>query len=142
MDALYAEAEGLVRRYWKIQEDLLKSGDFSEVPPEYSEFMADPYLSLMPAVLDYYRTNNLHMAPDATTILVFQPSPGRTAVGSELALQGCADSRNAPLLDAQGNVFSAGAVLVHTYFFKTVDGQLKLYHSEADGEVDQCPSAS
>lgn len=139
MDALYAEAERILRLSWTIQEDRLKAGDFDTFPPELEAILADPYLQSMRTAFELYRAEDLRMSPDTSTGLTVRPSPGRVVDGSDLAVQACIDMRSAPVLDANGNVFSQGGLILQTYFFKTEEGVTKMFATQGDGEVAQCP---
>lgn len=139
MDALYAEAERVLRRSFELEDRYMQGGNFEEYPPELSDVLADPYLSLSRSTFEYLKENRWRGAHGASLDLKVQPALGISVDGSELALAGCLDTRNSPLVDVDGNVVSGGAIFTPTYFFKHVDGTLKLFASFAGDRVDQCP---
>ncbi|WIY83177.1 hypothetical protein [Propionimicrobium sp. PCR01-08-3] len=138
MDALYAEAEQVFRRSMELRNQFEGSGDYSEFPAELNELLADPYLDSVHQLFDFGRENGLHGPAGVGPALTVARYPGVSKGGSEVALRACLDSRDAPALDADGEVFSEGGLFHMKLFFKHFEGSLKLFDGTT-GSVDECP---
>ena len=141
MDALYAEAERVLRHSFELEDRYMQTGDFDEYPPELYEVLADPYLSLSQTAFAFHKENGFRGAPGTSAGLTVVALPATSRSDSEVALAACLDTRSAPLVDSSGRVVSEGAISLMTYFFKHVDGKMKLFLADAGDEVDECPYA-
>ena len=139
MDALYAEAERVLRRSFELEDRYIVGGNFDEYPPELFELLADPYLSLSQTGFTHFKESGQRGIEGTTPVITTQPLPGVSTRGSEVALAVCLDTRPAPLVDRNGTVVSEGVLKVSTYFFKQFEGKLKLFQAESGAEVDKCP---
>ena len=138
MDALYAEAERVLRRSFELEDRYMQTGNFDEYPPELYGVLADPYRSLSIASFAFHKENGFRSSPGTTAVVTVRPAQGVSKSGSEVALAVCLDTRPSPLVDANGNLVSPGGVLSVNYFFKRLDGVLKLFLAEGE-EVESCP---
>ena len=138
MDALYAEAERVVRRATELEELAIQVGDV-EYPAELEGLLADPYLTWSRVGLQQYRELGWKGPEGKNAILDLRPLAGVALDGSEVALEGCFDTRPVPAVDADGNVMSEGALFHRTYFFKHVGNGLRLFNATKGDKVDQCP---
>lgn len=138
MDALYAEAESVFMRSLELRYRYELRGDFSEFPPELSEVLADPYLSWVRQMYEFYREQNWSSPEGIEPAMVIRPYPGASREGSDVALQACQDTTQVPALDANGQVVSEGGLDYLELYFKRMDGNLKLFYGTHHG-IEQCP---
>ena len=138
MDALYAEAERVLRRSFELEDRYMQAGDFDEYPPELFEVLADPYLSQSQAVFQMMKESGYRAAEGTVAVFTVKPLPGVSRSGSEVALAVCLDTRASPLVDANGNVVSEGALFNPSYYFRHLNGKLMLFLSDAGEEVEKC----
>jgi hypothetical protein len=139
MDALYAEAERVVREAMAIEEKYLMDLDNTQYPPELSEFYADPYREAHEQLLARSKERGVRLTPDPVVVWDFQPAPEELIDGAEVAMWVCKDSSGAPGLDESGEVAANGIVSMMLYYFKQVDGRLMLYFANSFSEVESCP---
>ena len=137
MDALYAEAESVFRRVMELRFQFELQPQQYEFPAEMGELLADPYLSWVRGGYDYMREQNWHAPDGVEPTFVVARYPGASKADSEVALEGCLDTRQVPALDASGQVVSEGTVFHLELFFKHFDGQLKLFEGTSN-EVTEC----
>lgn len=135
MDALYAEAEAVLRAATEWEETAIREGP-PDYPVELESLLADPYLSLSKAGVSEYWELGWTIPPDESFTLIVRPVPGMTRNGSEVALEGCYQTANA--MDESGTVVSASRLLHKYYYFKHVDGQLRLFGATREGQIEQC----
>ena len=133
MDALYAEAEWVVRRATELEEQAIREGSY---PAELEELLADPYLSLSRAGVAQYWELGWKQAEGESAELSFRPRPGLRRDDSEVALEACLLATST--VDGEGSVMSESGIVHMTYFFKHVEGDLKLFTSTGE-EVEKCP---
>lgn len=136
MDALYAEAERVVRRATQLEEEAIRQGPGS-YPVELETLLADPYLTWSRVGVQQYWELGWKGAEGESAALVLRPQPGVSQDDSEVALEGCLQATST--VDANGALVGVSALLYKTYFFKHVDGDLRLFTSTMGVEVEQCP---
>lgn len=138
MEALYAEAEWIVRRATELEEQAMREGQGS-YPAELHDLLADPYLSWNQAGIQQIWELGWQQAPGESSGLILRPQPGVRMDGSELALDACL--LKTATVDAQGSVVAPSEMVRRSYFFKHVDSRLKLFTSTIGTEIEQCPFA-
>lgn len=137
LDALYAEAERVVRRATELEEQAIRDGG-PEYPAELEELLADPYLTWSRVGVQEYWNLGWTLPDGLTPRLILRPQPGVSQDGSDLALEGCLETP--PAVDATGAVVSQGVLLHRSYFLKGVDGgSLRLFTATRGTKVEQCP---
>lgn len=136
MDALYAEAERVVRRATQLEEDAIRQGPGS-YPAELETLLADPYLTWSRVGVQQYWDLGWRGAEGESAGLILRPQPGVSQDDSEVSLEGCLQTTSA--VDADGNIVSSPRLYVRSYFFRQVDGVLKLYTATKGSEIEQCP---
>lgn len=139
MEALYVEAERVLRRWAELEDGWFLAGDYSQYPPELYDVLADPLLSLDISMFEDYQASGWRGLPGAEAPLTVQPASGREPDGSEVALRVCQDSANSPIVDASGEVVSEGGITVMVHYFRHVDGVLKMHDSNSFEVVEECP---
>lgn len=138
MDALYAEAERVLRRGVELETQTVVGGGV-DYPVELETLYAEPYLSLNRAVIGAYSELGWRGVEGNAPILTVRPRPGMSKGGSEVTLEACYDTRPSPAVDEFGNIVSQGVLYHKNYFFKHVDGTLKLFDDTKGIKVEQCP---
>ena len=136
LDALYAEAERVVRRATQLEEQAIRQGPGS-YPAELETLLADPYLSLSRVGVQQYWELGWTEAEGESAGLILRPQPGVHKDDSEVALEGCLHTTST--VDANGSSVGSSRVLLKTYFFKHVDGDLRLFTAIKGVEVERCP---
>ena len=139
VDALYAEAERVWLRSVELRSGYELRGEFDEFPPELERLLADPHLGLMRAGYEVSKQEGWRAPEGAVPLITTKPLPGVTREGSLLALQTCVDTRPVPLLDPNGQVVSEGRFVLAHLFFKYVEGDLRLFIADSQGEIEECP---
>ncbi len=134
MDALYAEAEWIVRRATELEEQAIREGSY---PAELHDLLADPYLTWSQAGTQEYWELGWKQAAGESAQLLLRPQPGVQMEGSELALEACL--LQTATVDAQGTLVGQSRMVRRSYFFKHVNGALKLFTSTTGTEIEQCP---
>ena len=136
LDALYAEAERVVRRATQLEEQAIRQGPGS-YPAELETLLADPYLTWSRVGVQQYWELGWTGAEGESAGLILRPQPGVSQDDSEVALEGCLHATST--VDANGSLVGVATLLYKTYFFKHVDGDLRLFTSTSGVEVEQCP---
>lgn len=136
MEALYAEAERVVRRATELEEQAMREGPGS-YPAELHDLLADPYLAWSQAGVAEYQRLGWKQPEGKSAVFIIRPQPGRQMDGSEFALQACLFKTGS--IDAQGIVVAPPEAVLKSYFFKHVDGRLRLFTSTLGEEIEQCP---
>ena len=138
MDALYADAEQVYRRSLEIRDQYELRGEYGDgFPQELNDLSAEPYLTSLIALYDFYKEKGWRAPEGTQPILTVGRYPGVSKAGSEVALQACMDTRPSPAIDADGNVVSEGVIYRLELFFKHFDGRLKLFEGSTN-KVEQC----
>ncbi|NLA28254.1 MAG: hypothetical protein GX875_01160 [Propionibacterium sp.] len=138
MDALYAEAERVFLRSNELRYEYELRGNYGEgFPSELNDLVAEPYLSSLVALYDFYKDKGWHSPDGAEPLVVIDRYPGVSKAGSEAALRACVDTRPTPSLDVNGEVVSEGTIYRLELFFKHFDGVLKLFDGTTN-EVPEC----
>ena len=101
--------------------------------------LADPHLGLMRAGYEVSKQEGWRAPEGAVPLITTKPLPGVTREGSLLALQTCVDTRPVPLLDPNGQLVSEGRFVLAHLFFKYVEGDLRLFIADSQGEIEECP---
>jgi len=136
MNALYAEAERVVRRATQLEEEAIRQGPGS-YPAELETLLADPYLTWSRVGVQQYWELGWKGADGESAGLILRPQPGVSQGGSEVALESCLQTVAA--VDASGSLVSSARLFHRSYFFKHVDGDLKLFSATQGSEVEKCP---
>ena len=136
LDALYAEAERVVRRATQLEEQAIRQGPGS-YPAELETLLADPYLTWSRAGVQQYWELGWTGAEGESAGLILRPQPGVSQDDSEVALEACLQTTSA--VDANGSVVSQARLYHRSYFFRQVDGALRLFTATKGTEVEQCP---
>ncbi|MGI5950944.1 MAG: hypothetical protein ACOX61_03745 [Brooklawnia sp.] len=139
-EALYEEAERVLRQVLQLEDDFLVAVDEVEYPAELYDLIAEPHLSTNRALFEEIKAMGMRGMPDTHPIWVIERAPTIHKDDSEVVLRLCQDSRGAPLVDEAGQVVSPGNITKMLYYFKHVDGTLKLFSADSLTEVDGCPS--
>ena len=137
MDASYAEAMRIIRRAYELELSAMADG-VDEYPVELTEILADPYLSWSAAGVKEYHELGWTPPPDEVPVIVLRESPGVSMDGSELAVEGCLQGVAA--LDSTGQVASDAVLIRKTFFFRHLDGRMKLFTATKGEEISKCPS--
>lgn len=138
MDALYAEAERVVRRATQLEEEAIQQGP-GNYPAELETLLADPYLTWSRVGVQQYWELGWKGVEGESAGLVLRPQPGVSQDGSEVALEGCLQATST--VDASGALVGPSSLFYKTYFFRHVDADLRLFTSTMGVEVEQCPFA-
>lgn len=138
MDALYAEAERVLRRSVELELRAAVGGGV-DYPMELETLLAGPYLTESRVGIGAYQEFGWRAVEGATPILTVRPRPGMSMGGSEVTLEVCLDTRPSPKVDEAGKIVSYGVLKHKHYFFKHIDGTLKLFLDSKSVKVDQCP---
>ena len=138
MEALYAEAEWVVRRATELEEQAIRDGQGS-YPTELEELLAEPYLSASRAGVQQSWELGWKGPEDESAELILRPRPGMKKDDSEVALEACFFTTST--VDANGSVISGPGLWHRTYFFKHVEGDLRLFSATGGDEVERCPIA-
>ena len=136
LDALYAEAERVVRRATQLEEQAIRQGPGS-YPAELETLLADPYLSLSRVGVQQYWELGWTGAEGESAGLILRPQPGVHTEDSDLALEACLMATST--VDRAGSAVALSETVHRTYFFKHVDGDLRLFTATHGQEVEQCP---
>lgn len=136
MDALYEQAEWIVRRATELEEQAIEQGPGS-YPAELEELLAEPYLSWSRAGVQQYWELGWTGPEGESAQLALGPLLGVSKDGSEVTLEACLWTT--PAVDASGTVVSPSALFHRNYYLKHVDEVLKLFTASGGIEVDQCP---
>ena len=137
------EVQPAAERVWLRSVELRSGyelrGEFDEFPPELERLLADPHLGLMRAGYEVSKQEGWRAPEGAVPLIKTKPLPGVTREGSLLALQTCVDTRPVPLLDPNGQLVSEGRFVLAHLFFKYVEGDLRLFIADSQGEIEECP---
>lgn len=136
MDALYTEAERIVRRAYELEHSSAFDGT-DDYPAELETLLADPYLSWSRAGIQQYHDLGWYPQDGKMPELIVEPAIGTNSDGSEVALKCCLQT--VPAVNASGEVVSEAVLWYTTYFFKHVDGDLRLFTATEAQRIDQCP---
>ncbi|MGI5951649.1 MAG: hypothetical protein ACOX61_07370 [Brooklawnia sp.] len=139
MDALYAEAEQVLRRWVELEKGYELTGDFSEYPPGLQEVLAEPVLGLSRNNFEVAKENGWRAKPGSQPRVTSEPATGMRMDDSEVALRICLDTTDAPMVDASGEVVSPGGFQVLVFYFKYFDEDLKIFATSSYELVTACP---
>jgi len=119
--ALYLEAEQVFRRFFEEDGKLAMAGQKAGGP--VMELIAGPFV-------ESYTTERQELAGVTTTgygeVAYLRSAPAQTHEGSDIALSVCVDGRNASAF-RDGRLLGALATVQATFYFKQVNGQLKIW---------------
>lgn len=135
-EALYAEAERVLRRSVELEAQIIKDGA-DQYPAELTELLADRYLVESQALFLHYREVGWKFAADSYPTVTLRRQPTMSVPGSEAALEGCMVTM--PAYDEGGRLVSDSVQWHMFYFFRHIDGKLKLFADQGMQEVSQCP---
>ena len=134
-DALYAEAEGLYRRYFAEEVRLDRAGGAREATPELKATIAE---TLLEQTIDIHRQNLEHkVTVQGTQKLVWlQRRPGLVIRDSIVAIAACRDASGTRIYQA-GKYIGRGPIAIETTFGKLTDEGLRLFTVTSE-EVSSC----
>ncbi|MGI5951648.1 MAG: hypothetical protein ACOX61_07365 [Brooklawnia sp.] len=139
MDALYTEAEEVLRRWTELEHKHAVSGDSSGYLQELAEVMAEPVISLAIANFEVAEEEGWGALPGPGPRLTVEPARGLRMDGSEVALRVCQDTTDVPTVDSSGEVVSPGGFQVLVFYFKYFDEDLKIFATSSYELVTACP---
>lgn len=139
MEALYAKAERVVWRWAELEDSYLLDEQNEEYPPQLYDILEEPFLNHSRNIYEETKALGLRGLPGTSAGLVMQRAPDAQKYDSEVAFWVCQDSRDAPLVNASGDVVSPGGIVVILFYFKHFDGVLKLFYADSYEVVEACP---
>lgn len=139
VETLYTEAEQLVSEIGELQMAYLMDADDKQYPVRFEELIDEPYLEQHEGMYADLKEKGRRISPDAEIPMSFQWAPEELAHDAEVAIWVCQDSRQAPALDASGEIVAEGNVSTTLHYFKQFDGTLKLFRQGTYMQVDECP---
>lgn len=128
LDALYAEAEDVYRRFVAEDVKLLHSGGLAEGP--VLDLIAGPMVDRYAAEKKKQHDLKITMRGDAMIAYV-RRLPGRSYDGSEVALVSCLDGSGLTGFDTAGKNLGRGAVVTYNSYFKHEGSAVKLWWDES-----------
>lgn len=134
LDALYAEAEDVYRRFVAEDVKLLHSGGLAEGP--VLDLIAGPMVDRYSARRKEQHAVQVTMTGDLKISFV-ERLPGRTHEGSEVALFSCLDGSGMTGFGPTGKNLGSGDVVAYNTYFKRVDKTLKIWWDEGQ-KVASC----
>lgn len=136
-DALYAEAEAVLRRFLAEDARIQFLSDESTPSPVIVETTGGPFLQAMTSAYRQIREANVRGASDALPVIAqVRRQPGISRQGSVVALEACVDATRVPIT-RDGQEAGFGVAGRNTYFFVRDDSSLKIWTNEGQ-EVERC----
>ena len=133
-DALYAEAEGVYRRFW-VELNRLSGEPDPQVTPVLAETTADQFRRFVETSFEPGRFN-LRVSGKADLVRLDR-LPGLSMSGSTVALLACIDSRGATFEGGTNTKPSPGSVFEMRVYLGPKDDFLKIIDSESR-DVAEC----
>ncbi|MCE1175066.1 MAG: hypothetical protein LWW77_10725 [Propionibacteriales bacterium] len=125
LDALYAEAEAVYRRYLAEDERILRAGGVEEPTPVMLETLSGDALSSAASVYVAFRKTGTRLEGGPVKLAWLKRRPDALRPGMKVAMQSCVDS-NAAVLSSPGEADEPAGFTSDTMNFGVVDGVLRI----------------
>lgn len=130
MDALYAEAETVLRRYVAEVDRQYANWELRAMTPELEATTMGSFRSYEEQLIEKSRAKQLRRVNGAQPMAWIKRIPGLARDGSIVALEACEDGRAERYLDKDMAASQPGEVFLYRYFFARSGESLKITQSE------------
>lgn len=135
-EALHAEAERVYLAFQVAQEKYSVAGDYSEFPPEMTDYLGTGYLAAVEAHFEEQKSAGNRLVGGAPKHHI-APAPGTSTDQSVVAIATCYDARGLVVMNGEGAEISQGILSQGIYYFNYFDDQLKIINADV-WEAESC----
>ena len=134
---LYAEADRVLRAAISAQSIYQSQSEQTEFPIELAEYYSPEALEGVRFVTENFKSKGL-ILEGGEPVVRTESVLNVVKEGSVVVLDACIDSSALSAIGPAGEVVATGKLAVGRYFFRHIDGALKIFEIEPQ-EVSECP---